>query len=72
MRQPLGSPVYWKGMIEWSIAEIQKGQEDPTELFSLIYMATLRLKEWEAFLAQKEVRRRKKKSAKLARKKNRR
>jgi len=59
-------------MIEWSIAEIQKGQEDPTELFSLIYMATLRLKEWEAFLAQKEVRRRKKKSAKLARKKNRR
>lgn len=72
MKQPLGSPAYWTGMVQWSIAEIQKGETDPRELYPLIYMAQLRLKEWEAFLGQKGKRRQRNKSAKMARKKNRR
>lgn len=72
MRQPLGSPAYWKSMVQWSISEIRQGSEDPTELMALIYMATLRLKEWETFLGQKSKRRGKGKAAKAARKINRR
>lgn len=72
MKQPLGSPAYWKGMVQWAIAEVQKGDEDPQELIALVYMASLRLSEWEVFLGQKNKARDKRRAAKAARKTNRR
>lgn len=72
MKQPEGSPAYWKGMVQWCIAEVEKGEADPAELLSMFYTASLKLSEWEIYLGQKIKRRGKRRAAKAARKKNRR
>lgn len=71
MKQPDGSPAYWKGMVQWVIAETQKGEADPSELMQMFYVAAVRLSEWEIYLGQKVKRRQRNKSAKMARKRNR-